>query len=337
MDHQWLIDMNQPGRTRDVSRSMVSPQKTVSQVDARYRFRAIAPKLNPRHLNVLNVRGAGIMTTMLVEHPALGAPASWDKRTETPQLLTVQDTPLAVVAHLARPQKCNAISLELIKELDNLVATLLVSGSTKPFVLRGSGKWFTSGGDLRQFAGFTSEEAVLMAHLMSGVLQGIERLPGPTVAALNGPAIGGGIELALAFDLRVAADSAYLRFGQTRMGITTGWQGIERLCRLVGYSSSIYLLLSGSHVPAGEALRLGLVNAVWPAESFDAELDALLCSFVDAGEAGLAMKHVLREAVDRTEFSSGELERQLLRALWERPERRAAMTDALGRGKAGRA
>lgn len=276
------------------------------------------------------------MTTALIEHPSLGALPGWEGRTETPQLVTVDDTPFAVVAYLARPEKCNAISLELIMELDNLVGTLLQSGSTKPFVLRGSGKWFTSGGDLRQFAAFTSNEAVLMAHVMSGVLQGIERLPGPTVAALNGPAIGGGIELALAFDMRVAADSAYLRFGQTRMGITTGWQGIERLYRLVGYSSAVYLLLSGSRVPATEALRLGLVNAVWPAESFDLELRALLRSFREAGEAGLAMKRVFQEAVDMTKLSSGELERQLLRTLWERPERRAAMTDALDAAKARR-
>lgn len=251
-------------------------------------------------------------------------------------LITVQDTDRAVIVHLARPEKCNAISLELIRELDALLHSLLQSGMCKPFVLCGSGKWFASGGDLRQFSTFTSEEAVLMAHLMAGALRRIERLPGPTIAALNGPAIGGGIELALAFDMRVASDSSYLRFAQTRMGITTGWQGVERLCRLVGYPTSLFLLLSGRQVPADEALRLGLVNAVWPAETFDGELDNLLQSFIEAGEAGLAMKHVLRETVGRSDLSSGELERQLLRTLWDRPERLQAMTNALNHGKAPR-
>jgi enoyl-CoA hydratase/carnithine racemase len=235
------------------------------------------------------------------------------------------------VARLARPEKCNAISLDLIRELDILVENLLLSGSSKPFVLRGTGKWFASGGDLRQFSTFTAEEAVMMAHLMSGVLRGLERLPGPTIAALNGPAIGGGIELALAFDLRVASSFSYLRFAQTRMGITSGWQGVERLCRLVGYSSSLYLLLTAREVSAQEALQLGLVNAVWPAETFDAELNAFLSSVLASREAGLAIKQVLREGVGRSELSSGELERQLLRVLWDRPERRAAMTDALAR------
>jgi enoyl-CoA hydratase/carnithine racemase len=276
------------------------------------------------------------MYTTLAENASFGrrnSPPADICLAEGLSFVTVYDTDLAVVAHLARPEKCNAMSLDLISELDVLVQRLLLCGSTKPFVLRSSGKWFASGGDLRQFSTFTSEEAVVMAHLMSVVLRGIERLPGPTVAALNGPAIGGGIEVALAFDMRVASDSSYLRFAQTRMGITTGWQGVERLCRLVGYSTSLYLLLAGRQVSAEGALRLGLVNAVWPADTFDVELDNLLRSFHDAGEAGLAMKQVLRETCGRPDLSSGELERQLLRVLWDRPERLAAMTNALARVK----
>jgi enoyl-CoA hydratase/carnithine racemase len=244
-------------------------------------------------------------------------------------LVTVQDTDLAVVTCLTRPEKCNAIGLEVMRELSTLLERLQRSGTTRPFVLRGAGTWFASGGDLKQFAALTSGEAVAMAHLMSGVLRDIERLPGPTVAALNGPAIGGGIELALAFDLRVASDTSYLRFAQNRMGITTGWQGVERLCRLVGYSMAVFLLLAGKQVPPDEALHLGLVNAVWPAADFDAELENLLRSFVDAGEAGLAMKRVLQETACRQELSSGELERRLLRTLWDQPARLQAMTNAL--------
>lgn len=168
-----------------------------------------------------------------------------------------------------------------------------------------------------------------MAHLMSGALRGIESLPGPTIAALNGPAIGGAIELAMAFDFRVASASSYLRFGQTRMGITTGWQGIERLSRLVGYSTSLYVLLTNRKVSAEEALHMGLVNEVWPADTFDVELDNLIGSLLEAGEAGLATKRVLREASCWSGLSSGELERQLLRTLWDRPGRRSAMTNAL--------
>lgn len=244
-------------------------------------------------------------------------------------LITVEETERAVVASLARPEKCNAISLEVIRELDFLVQRLLRSGTCRPFVLRGAGNWFASGGDLKQFSTFTSEEAVVMAHLMSGALREIESLPGPTIAALNGPAIGGAIELAMAFDFRVASASSYLRFGQTRMGITTGWQGIERLSRLVGYSTSLYVLLTNRKVSAEEALHMGLVNEVWPADTFDVELDNLIGSLLEAGEAGLATKRVLREASCWSGLSSGELERQLLRTLWDRPGRRSAMTNAL--------
>jgi enoyl-CoA hydratase/carnithine racemase len=248
----------------------------------------------------------------------------------------MEDDGPAILARLARPEKCNAISLDVMAELDTLVQDLLASGSSRPFVLRGSGRWFASGGDLREFSTLTAEQAVVMAHRMASVLRGIERLPGPTVAALNGPAIGGGVELALAFDMRVASASSYLRFAQTRMGITTGWQSIERLCHLVGYSTTLYLMFTGSQVPAEEALRLGLVNAVWPTDTFDAELDNLIREVLRAGEAGLAVKRVLREAPCRPGLSSGELERQMLRSLWERPERLKAMTSALDRRKTSR-
>jgi len=168
-----------------------------------------------------------------------------------------------------------------------------------------------------------------MGRLMSRLLANIEQLPGPTVAALNGPAIGGGTELALAFDMRVAADTTYLRFAQTRMGITTGWQGIERLCRIVGYSRCLHLMLSGRTVGAEEARGLGLVDEVWPADSFDRELDAFLCDLAEAGDAGLAVKHILRATSRALELSSGELELRLLRELWDRPTRRLAMQNSL--------
>ncbi|HLJ68266.1 MAG TPA: enoyl-CoA hydratase/isomerase family protein, partial [Chloroflexota bacterium] len=248
---------------------------------------------------------------------------------DRPCLVAVEDRPHAIVASLARPEKCNAISLDVIADLEALVRDLHLSRTTRPFVLRGSGRWFSSGGDLRQFAELTSGEAVEMADRMAGVLRGIEALPGPTVAALNGPAIGGGVELALAFDLRVAVDSAYLHFAETRMGIITGWQGVERLSRLVGYSVCLSLMLTASRVPAGEARRLGLVNAVWPAETFDAELNAFTGELVAAGPAGLAVKQVLRRSQTHPGLSSGEMERELLRALWDRPQRQTAMRESV--------
>lgn len=278
------------------------------------------------------------MSALLIERPSPGTrlpPSGEDGLAEAP-LIKVRDTGSAIEASLARTSTCNAISLDVIQELDILIRRLTTSGTERPFVLRGSGRWFSSGGDLRQFSSFTSDDAAEMAVIMADVLRAIERLPGPTIAALNGPAIGGGVELALAFDFRVASASSYLKFAQTRIGITTGWQGIERLCALVGYSTALYLLLTAATVGPEDALRLGLVNAVWPDNSFDAELDILVNSLVESGDAGIAMKRILRAGIGRCGMSSGELEQQLMRALWDRPRRRAAMTDALGADKKGR-
>jgi enoyl-CoA hydratase len=272
------------------------------------------------------------MNTAVAIRPSLNGRASPAQRgglDVTTSLVTVEESDRAVVARLTRPEKCNAISLEVIGELESLVQSLLRTGTSKPFVLRGSGRWFASGGDLRQFVTFTSEEAAAMAQRMADLLRDIERLPGPTIAALNGPAIGGGVELALAFDMRAASRSSYLRFAQTRIGITTGWQGIERLGRLVGYSTCLYLMLTGSQVPADDALKMGLVNTVWPDETFDAELDNLVQSLLQAGPAGVAVKRVLRGSAVWPALSSGDLEQGLLRLLWDRPERLEAMKAAL--------
>jgi enoyl-CoA hydratase/carnithine racemase len=278
------------------------------------------------------------MSAAVLDRPADATPersgqgaAAW----RPSPVLTVQETDEVVTAYLARPEKCNAISLQVIAALTDVVHGLLASHDPRPFVLRGTGSWFASGGDLREFAAFTPEEAAAMARDMASLLRAIERLRGPTVAALNGPAIGGGVELSLAFDIRAAAASSYLRFAQTHMGIVTGWQGVERLARLVGSSTCLYLMLTGARVPADEALRLGLVNVIWPDDAFELELDRLISSVVAAGDPGLAVKQVLRAAVPNG-VSAGTLELQLLRELWQHPRRLRAMQSALSRSSASR-
>jgi len=140
-------------------------------------------------------------------------------------------------------------------------------------VLTGGGDTFISGGDLRDLGELTTgESGAEMAAVMQGVLDALAALPVPVIAALDGSAIGGGAEVALAADVRIAASDAWLAFRQIDFAVTTGWGGAQRLAGLVGRSRALHLLWSGARVTAADALRLGLVDEIAP--SGERALDA---------------------------------------------------------------
>jgi enoyl-CoA hydratase/carnithine racemase len=248
----------------------------------------------------------------------------------TDSVLAVTESKYAVIASVQHAARRNAISLQVISALGALVERLTESAETRPFLLRGDAGWFASGGDLREFAEMTAADAGEMVARMGAVLRAVEDLVGPTVAVLNGPAIGGGAEMALAFDIRVAVDTAYLRFPEAQLGLTTGWQGAERLAETVGYSTALELLLTGRKVSAAEGLAIRLLNAVFPESRFERNVDDLTRTLYEAGGAGRAMKGLLQTARRRGR-TDGSRERDAFVELWSDPRRRLAMESALVR------
>lgn len=176
-----------------------------------------------------------------------------------------------VVLTINRPQARNAIGLKTMDELDAALAELATSDAGCA-VLTGAGdRAFVAGGDLRELESVTSEEfAVDMATRMRRTLDRIASVPFPVVAALNGAAIGGGAEVAVGCDYRVAAEDARIGFTQVRLGVMPAWGGIERLCGLVGRGRALYLLTTGAVLTAAEALAAGLVEEVVPRDRFQA-------------------------------------------------------------------
>lgn len=238
----------------------------------------------------------------------------------------VEKTELAQILWLQRPEVRNALSFRAIEILEEVSAAWQKSPPTAPLVVRGVGGWFASGGDLREFAPLPGEAAARMAGRMQRVLARIADLPVITLAVLDGPAIGGGAELSLACDLRVAQPHAYLHFAQAQLGITTGWQGAERILRLVGYSRAVEILAAAERISADRALDLGLVNAVWRPDEFETRLQGLLLSL--NRPAAREMKALLRDA--EVGLAGPQREREIFARLWDRPERREAMVRALG-------
>jgi enoyl-CoA hydratase/carnithine racemase len=213
---------------------------------------------------------------------------------------------LAVIT-IDRPQARNAIAPEtmdqLEKALDTLAAPATPADRPRALVIRGAGdKAFVSGGDLKQLSAIrTLEDAAAMAWRMRRICDRIAAFQGPVLAALNGHALGGGAEVAVAADIRVAASDVKIGFNQTALAIMPAWGGAERLAALVGRGRALLLAGSAAILDAAEAERVGLVDKVFPRETFEQDWRALARSL--ATEPAGAIKRVLGgvepdEAVD---------------------------------------
>ncbi|MDV7268788.1 enoyl-CoA hydratase/isomerase family protein, partial [Rhodococcus oxybenzonivorans] len=167
---------------------------------------------------------------------------------------------LAVIT-IDRPHARNAIAPET---MDQLEKALDAAAGAKALVIRGAGdRAFVSGGDLKELSKLrTEEQAADMARRMRTVCDQIADFPAPVVAALNGHALGGGAEVAVAADIRVAADDIKIGFNQVALAIMPAWGGAERLAALVGPGKALMLAGSGAVLDAAEAERLGLVDLV---------------------------------------------------------------------------
>jgi enoyl-CoA hydratase len=166
-----------------------------------------------------------------------------------------------------RPKALNALNQETLDELNQLVDMLAKDSSVQVVILTGSGeKAFVAGADIAQMQSMSAMEGRNFGKLGQAVFNKLENLPQPVIAAINGFALGGGCELAMACDIRIASEKA--KFGQPEvtLGITPGFAGTQRLPRLIGKGRAKQLLYTADVIDAQEAYRIGLVNVVAPAE-----------------------------------------------------------------------
>ena len=165
-----------------------------------------------------------------------------------------------------RPAALNALNKETMDELCELLTAIKNDPSIKVVILTGAEKSFVAGADIKEMLPMTAAEGQAWGRLGQTVFNMIENLPQPVIAAINGFALGGGCELAMSCDIRIASEKA--KFGQPEvtLGITPGFAGTQRLPRLVGKGRAKQLLYTGDVIDAQEAYRIGLVNVVAPAE-----------------------------------------------------------------------
>jgi len=177
-----------------------------------------------------------------------------------------------------RPEALNALNFAMLDALDGAIASVKADNEINVVVLTGAGRAFVAGADIAEMRDFNSVQGHAFSAKGNAVFLALERLEKPIIAAVNGFALGGGCELAMACDIRVASESA--KFGQPEvgLGITPGFGGTQRLPRLVGTAVAFELLLTGRVINATEALDIGLINSVFPPAELMTNVSALAAS-----------------------------------------------------------
>jgi enoyl-CoA hydratase len=206
-------------------------------------------------------------------------------------LLLEQSGAVAIVT-VNRPKVLNALNAPTLDELRRVALQMKHDDSVRVVVLTGAGeKSFIAGADINELAVQTPVSG--REHALRGqhVFDLFENLGKPVIAAINGYALGGGCELAMACTLRIAADTAKIGQPEINLGILPGYAGTQRLARLVGKGKAMELILTGVQITAAEAERIGLVNRVVPAASLMSDVRALAASL--ASNAPIAMRYII--------------------------------------------
>ena len=189
---------------------------------------------------------------------------------------------------LNRPEKLNALNNEVLEELEQIFADLEQDAKVGVVVLTGAGeKAFVAGADIAELRTLDTAGARVQALRGQAVYQRIESLPKPVIAAVNGFALGGGCELALACHIRIASETARFGLPEVSLGLIPGYGGTQRLPRLVGKGVALDMILSGDMVPAADALRMGLVSRVVPAADLKAAATKLAKTILSRGPLAL--------------------------------------------------
>ncbi len=237
---------------------------------------------------------------------------------------------------LDRP-KMNALNAQVQEEIRAAATEATAREDVKAVVLWGGERVFAAGADIKEMADLSHADMVRHSSVLQSSFSAVARIPKPVVAAVNGYALGGGCELTMCADLRFAAEDAVLGQPEILLGIIPGAGGTQRLTRLVGPSTAKDLIFSGRFVKADEALAIGLVDRVLPADQVYPEAVAWASQFANA--ASLALR-AAKECVDRgieTDLETGlEIERQQFAGLFATEDRTLGMQSFVehGPGKA---
>jgi enoyl-CoA hydratase len=238
-----------------------------------------------------------------------------------------RDSAVATVT-LNRPQALNAFDTPQLERLLAALEAIAADRSIRAVVITGAGeKSFAAGADIKEMANLSPDGALAFGRLGHAVMRAAERMPQPVIAAVNGYAFGGGCELALACDIRLASPNALFAQPEVSLGIPPGWGGSQRLPRVVGPGLAAEMIFTGRRVDADEALRIGLVNAVHPLGRLREEAAAMAAKIAaNSPTAVRAAKRLLSLAFGRDRAGGLDAERATFAAAFGTSDQREGMS-----------
>jgi len=233
---------------------------------------------------------------------------------------------------VSREAQLNALSSKVLTELTHAVGELEVSTDVRVVILTGAGKAFVAGADIAEMAEMTPVQARAFAEMGGALGEAIETSEKPWIAAVNGFALGGGCELALACDFIHASETAKLGQPEVKLGVIPGFGGTQRLARRVGVAKCKELCMTGDRIDAAEALRIGLVDAVWPAAELMDRVRALAAKIAANGPLAVAeVKRLVHEGQSTTLEHALKLEQRSFGLLFATSDQREGMAAFLAK------
>jgi enoyl-CoA hydratase len=235
---------------------------------------------------------------------------------------------------ISRPAAMNALNSEFFTGFNEILGNISKDDSIRVLVLTGEGKAFVAGADIAEMVDMNFKQACCFSQMGQQTFLRLERMVIPVIAAVNGFALGGGCELAMACDFRIASSAA--KFGQPEvsLGLIPGYAGTQRLSRLAGMGNALYLILTGDMITADEALRMGLVQKVVPPESLMEEVMKIARKMASNGsQAIVKAKEIIRKGREVTLTDGSKMEAEAFSKLFDYPSTKEGMKAFLEKRK----
>ena len=249
-------------------------------------------------------------------------------------ITTSKDEGVCIVK-INRPTKLNAMNIDVAREIISTFQQLDKDDSVKVIVLTGEGdKAFSAGADIEYMSKISADESEVYAKLGQEVTGTIENVSKPTIAAVNGFALGGGCEVAMSCDIRIASDNARMGQPEVTIGIPPGWGGTQRLMRIVGIAKAKELVYTGKMIKADEAKEIGLVNNVVPLESLMDEVMSMAKTIASNATLAVRMSKTAINKGRNADLDTGlGVELLAWRNCFSDPDREKRMTDFVNKKK----
>jgi len=251
------------------------------------------------------------------------------------EFITYEEQDHVSIITINRPNALNALNSIVLKELDETLDGIDID-KTRALIITGAGeKSFAAGADISEMSKLTKAEGQAFSRLGNKVFRKLETFPIPTIAAVNGFALGGGLELAMSCEIRICSDNALFGQPETGLGITPGFGGTQRLARIVNLGKAKEMIYTARNIKSDEACRIGLVNAVYPQEELMAQAAKLAAKIAkNAPIAVRAAKKAINGGLQEDMDNAIKIEEKLFGSCFETEDQKEGMTAFLGKRKA---